>query len=73
MTAMSLSASFLPILADKLDPKGVLVGLVVSVWYLSRMFIELPAGIISDKFGRRRLLLTGLSLSVLGPTGQEPG
>ncbi len=67
MTAMSLSASFLPILADKLDPQGVLVGLVVSVWYLSRIFIELPAGIISDTLGKRRLLVTGLSLSVIGP------
>jgi MFS family permease len=67
MMGMSLSASFLPLLADRLDPQGVLVGLVVSVWYLSRMFIELPAGIISDRLGRRRLLVTGLGLSLLGP------
>jgi MFS family permease len=31
------------------------------------MFIELPAGIISDRLGRRRLLVTGLGLSLLGP------
>jgi MFS family permease len=64
---MSLSSSFLPILADMLDPQGLLVGLVVSAWFFSRMFIELPAGIISDRLGRRRLLVMGLGLSLLGP------
>ena len=36
---MSLGTSFLPILALDLDPSGVLVGLVVSAWFLSRFFI----------------------------------
>jgi DHA1 family multidrug resistance protein-like MFS transporter len=67
MTGMSLSSSFLSILADELDPSGVLVGLVVSAWFFSRIFLELPAGIISDRIGRRRLLVTGLGLSLLGP------
>ncbi|MHA2391406.1 MAG: MFS transporter [Promethearchaeota archaeon] len=67
MIGMSLSASFLPILANNLDPSGVLVGLVVSAWFLSRIFIELPAGIISDRVGRRRLLILGLGLSLMGP------
>lgn len=67
MTGMSLSSSFLPILASELDPSGVLVGLVVSAWFFSRMFIEIPAGIISDRVGRRRLLVFGLALSFFGP------
>jgi len=67
MTGMSLSSSFLPIFASSLDPSGLLVGLVVSAWFLSRIFIELPAGIISDRIGRRRLLVTGLALSLIGP------
>ncbi len=67
MMGMSLPASFLPILADTLDPSGVLVGLVVSAWFLSRIFLELPAGIISDMIGRRRLLIFGIGLSCLGP------
>jgi len=64
---MGLSSSFLPILAEELDPSGVLVGLVVSSWFLSRIFIELPGGIISDRVGRRRLLVLGIGLSILGP------
>jgi DHA1 family multidrug resistance protein-like MFS transporter len=67
MTGMSLSSSFLSILANDLDPSGVLVGMVVSAWFLSRIFMELPAGIISDRIGRRRLLVVGLGLSLLGP------
>ena len=67
MMGMSLSSSFLPILANDLDPSGVLVGMVVSAWFLSRIFMELPAGIISDRIGRRRLLVVGLGLSLLGP------
>jgi len=67
MGGMSLSSSFLPIMANNLDPSGVLVGMVVSAWFLSRIFMELPAGIISDRIGRHRLLVVGLALSLVGP------
>jgi len=67
MMGLSVPSSFLPILAQSLDPSGLLVGLVVSAWFMSRIFLELPAGIISDRIGRRRLLLFGLGLSALGP------
>ena len=66
MLGMSLSGSFLPLLAEDLDPSGVLVGLVVSAWFLSRIFIEVPAGIVSDRVGRRKLFIIGVGLSVLG-------
>lgn len=66
MIGMSLSGSFLPLLAADLDPSGLLVGLVVSAWFISRIFIELPAGMISDRLGRRRLFLIGVGLSVFG-------
>jgi DHA1 family multidrug resistance protein-like MFS transporter len=64
---MGLSSSFLPIFAEELDPSGgILVGLVVSSWFLSRIFVELPGGIISDRIGRRKLLLLGIGLSAVG-------
>lgn len=66
MLGMSLASSFLPLLAEDLDPSGILVGLVVSAWFLSRIFMEVPAGIISDRVGRRKLFLVGVGLSVLG-------
>lgn len=63
---MGLSTSFLPILASDIDPSGVFVGLVVSAFFVSRVFIEMPAGIISDRIGRRRLLIIGLAFYALG-------
>jgi DHA1 family multidrug resistance protein-like MFS transporter len=67
MMGMSLPSSFLPIMAQDLDPSGVLVGMVVSAWFLSRIFLDLPAGVLSDRFGRRRLLTFGIGLSLFGP------
>ncbi|KON27101.1 hypothetical protein AC480_04865 [miscellaneous Crenarchaeota group archaeon SMTZ1-55] len=63
---MRLSGAFLPILAKDLDPSGALVGYVVSAWFLARVFIELPSGLISDRIGRRRLFMVGIALSAVG-------
>ncbi len=63
---MRLPAAFLPIFADELDPSGFLVGFVVSAWFFSRVFMELPSGVLADRFGKRRLLVGGLALSAVG-------
>jgi len=63
---MGLASAFLPILALELDPSGILVGYVVSAWFLARVFIELPSGVISDRIGRRRLLVLGIALASVG-------
>jgi MFS family permease len=63
---MGLASAFLPILALELDPSGMMVGYVVSAWFLTRVFIELPSGVISDRIGRRRLLIFGIALSSVG-------
>ena len=60
MMAMSLPSSFLPIMAQGLDPSGVLVGMVVSAWFLTRIFLNIPAGMLSDRIGRWRLLIFGI-------------
>jgi DHA1 family multidrug resistance protein-like MFS transporter len=67
MMSMSLPSSFLPIMAQGLDPSGVLVGLVISAWFLTRIFLNIPAGILSDRLGRWRLLVFGIAFSALGP------
>jgi predicted MFS family arabinose efflux permease len=63
---MGLSTSFLPLLASDIDDTGFLVGFVVSAFFFSRVFIEIPAGIISDRIGRRKLLIIGLGLYAVG-------
>ena len=64
--SISLSSAFLPIMAHKLDPTGSLVGLAISSWFLTRIFIEVPSGLISAKVGRRNLIVRGILLGILG-------
>jgi MFS family permease len=64
--SMSLPSAFLPIFAQKLNPSEFLVGLVSSSWFISRLFTELPSGILADRFGRCRLLMVGLVASAVG-------
>jgi DHA1 family multidrug resistance protein-like MFS transporter len=66
ITSMSLPSAFLPLFAAELDPLGLLIGFVVSAWFLSRIFIELPSGLLANQFGRRRLLIYGLATSAMG-------
>ena len=65
--ALGLTKAFLPIMALNLDPAGVLVGLATSSWFLFRVFVEIPSGLILVRVGRRRLLVFGLSLGVVSP------
>lgn len=66
MINMSLVSAFLPIFAYELDPSGVMVGLVSSVWFFFRVFLEIPSGVLSDIVGRRILLILGLAASTIG-------
>jgi len=57
---------FLPLYARDLGASETVVGLAISSYFITRLFIELPSGIISDRVGRRIPLLTGMALSFLG-------
>jgi len=57
---------FLPLYAMSLGASETIVGWVVSFYFASRLFIELPSGVISDRIGRRGPLLAGMFLSFLG-------
>jgi MFS family permease len=49
----------LPLFARDLGAGPSLVGLVMGASTLTGVFVKLPAGALSDRFGRRRLLLAG--------------
>jgi len=57
---------FLPLYGRDLGASETVVGLVISSYFITRLFIELPSGVISDKIGRRVPLLTGMAFSFLG-------
>src|SRR5690606_6189101 len=44
----------------------VLIGLAIGVYGLSQALLQIPFGALSDRFGRKPLLLGGLGLFVLG-------
>ncbi len=61
-----MANSFLPIHAARLDPSGLLVGVVVSSYHFVRLFFELPSGVLSDRIGRKKLILVGLATGAGG-------
>ncbi len=52
-------APLLPLFASELGAGPSLIGLVMGASTLTGIFVKLPAGALSDLFGRRRLLLAG--------------
>src|SRR5262245_29698768 len=52
-------APLLPLFARELGAGPSLVGFVMGASTLTGVFVKLPAGALSDLFGRRRLLLAG--------------
>jgi MFS family permease len=61
----SMLQPFLPLLARKLDPTGVLVGFAISSYFLARTFIELPSGLIADRIDERIPIILGLCISTV--------
>lgn len=53
----------LPLFAAYLGAPSIMVGLVVSSYWVTRIFVEFPSGLISDRIGRRIPIVFGLLLS----------
>ena len=63
---IGITLPFLPLYARGLGASEALVGVVVSSFFIMRVFTELPSGLLYDRVGRRMPILLGLSLSLLG-------
>ena len=48
------------------DANDFLVGLLVGLYALAQMILQVPFGILSDKIGRKKTLLIGLLVFILG-------
>tara|TARA_R100000306_G_C4382247_1_gene146204 strand:- start:12096 stop:13463 length:1368 start_codon:yes stop_codon:yes gene_type:complete len=44
----------------------VLIGVAIGIYGLSQALLQIPFGALSDRFGRKPLMLTGLGLFVMG-------
>jgi MFS transporter, DHA1 family, multidrug resistance protein len=60
MMGVSIISPILPAYALTFGVSLALVGLLVSGFGISRMFLNIPAGILGARFGMRRLMLLGL-------------
>jgi DHA1 family multidrug resistance protein-like MFS transporter len=63
--AFSLTDPVLPIYAESFGISYGLVGLILSSFGLTRIFFEIPGGLIMERFGRKRLLLIGFLISAV--------
>ena len=63
--SMSIVDPVFPVYIASFDVSYALIGFVMSAFGLTRVFVEIPGGVLADRLGRRNLLLlgTGLALS----------
>jgi multidrug resistance protein len=55
-----------PLYARQFDVPLAAIGLTIAVYGMARFLVNLPAGLISDRFGRRHALAVGGMITVVG-------
>jgi len=60
-------APVLPLFADELAADIWLIGLILGASTITGVFLEFPAGALSDVLGRRRMLLLGAAFFAFPP------
>ncbi len=62
LLGLSMVAPILPTYAESFQVSYTLVGFVVSSFAVTRMILDIPAGLLSRRFEKRRIMITGLVL-----------
>jgi MFS family permease len=62
LLGLSMVAPILPTYAESFQVSYTLVGFVVSSFALTRMFLDLPAGLLSRRFDKKGIMVFGLVL-----------
>ena len=62
MMGMSIVSPVIPDYALSFGVPFALAGLLISGFGLARLFVDLPAGMLSERFGARRFMLLGLAI-----------
>ncbi len=66
MFSTSLVMPLLSIFAKEVGAAGVTIGLVVAGYWVSRIILEVPSGLISSRFGYYHPMSVGLLLTAVG-------
>ena len=66
MFGLFLILPVLAIYAEELQASPVLMGVALGIYGITQAIFQIPFGIMSDKFGRKPVILVGLSIFVVG-------
>lgn len=66
MMGHGIISPVLPLFAKSFGVGAALAGLTISIFGVARLIMNLPAGFLSDRFGRRILLVGGPAIAALG-------
>ena len=69
MAGQGVVSPILPLYAKDFGVGATMVGLTLTVFALARLIVNVPAGMIADRFGRRILLVGGPVLTSIGMFG----
>jgi MFS family permease len=66
MMGQGVISPVLPLYLKELDATVASAGIVVGAFGLARMFLNVPAGLLGEKYGRTALMSAGLGITALG-------
>ena len=69
MAGQGVVGPVLPLYARDFGVSATMVGLTLTVFALARLILNIPAGLVADRFGRRVLLIGGPILTSIGMFG----
>ncbi|MEX2446595.1 MAG: MFS transporter [Dehalococcoidia bacterium] len=69
MMGQGVIAPVLPLFRDQFDATSAQIGLTLTSFGLARVLLNVPMGIVADRYGRRVLLLSGPAIAAVGMLG----
>ncbi|GMU40963.1 MAG: MFS transporter [Chloroflexota bacterium] len=69
MAGQGVIAPVLPLFADEFGVGAAAIGLTLSFFALARLILNVPLGVLSDRYGRRMLLIAGPLVTAVGMVG----
>lgn len=69
MAGQGVVAPILPLYADAFGVGAAAIGLTMTAFALARLLLNVPMGFVSDRYGRRLLLISGPLVTAVGMFG----